>query len=199
MSNILGKRPLILSRSSYVSSGRYTAHWTGDNTSKWSHLRRSIIGMLQFNIFGIPWVGADICGFQLNTTPELCLRWSQVGALYPFSRNHNDIPNTVDQDPGAWMESGHPDVTKAANASLQFRYAHLHYYYTLFYKAHTKGSTVIRPVFHEYPHDTRTYDLNEQFMVGSSILVAPFLHEVCFCFIFINLRIDFNFYRIKPS
>lgn len=102
----------------------------------------------------------------------------QLGAFYPFSRNHNDIPSKVDQDPGVWVEYNHPEVTAVAKANLDWRYAHLHYFYTLFYHAATSGATVVRPLFHEFAKDPRTHGINEQFMLGPSILVAPFLHEV---------------------
>ena len=64
--------PLIIKKSSsfadimfflFLIVGKYTAHWLGDNFSEWDNMHYSIIGMLQYNMFGIPLVGADICGF----------------------------------------------------------------------------------------------------------------------------------------
>ncbi len=61
--------------------------------------------------------------------------------------------------------------------SLEIRYTLLPYYYTLFYKSHTKGSTVIRPLFHEYPQDKNTLNIYLQFLIGSNIMIAPVTDE----------------------
>ena len=62
------ERPFIISRSTSVGSGYYAGHWTGDNVANWDFLRLSISGNFLFQIFGIPMVGSDICGFYQHTT-----------------------------------------------------------------------------------------------------------------------------------
>jgi len=89
MQDITGKRSLVLPRSTFVGSGQWSGHWLGDNEATWHEMKRSLIGIVEFNWFGIPFNGADICGFDKIPTEEMCIRWMQVGAFYPFSRNVN--------------------------------------------------------------------------------------------------------------
>ncbi|GFQ88016.1 lysosomal alpha-glucosidase [Trichonephila clavata] len=166
------KRPFIISRASFAGQGVHSGHWSGDITSDWEDMRYTIPSMLLFNMYGMPMIGSDICGFRLNTTEDLCTKWQALGAFYPFSRNHNDF-DTIDQDPAAMG----PNVLKATKDNLYTRYYLLPYFYTLFHRSHVYGETTVRPLFFEFPDDKNTYDLNEQFLWGPAVLILPALHN----------------------
>ncbi|XP_061072796.1 sucrase-isomaltase, intestinal [Conger conger] len=168
--NVTGERGIVVTRSTYPSSGKWAGHWLGDNYAGWDQLHKSIIGMMEFSLFGIPYTGADICGFFGQPTYEMCLRWMQLGAFYPYSRNHNGLGNPR-QDPVAWDE-------KFANASrdvLNIRYTLLPYLYTLMFQAHSEGSTVVRPLLHEFLNDEMTWKIDRQFLWGPALLISPVL------------------------
>ena len=98
---IQGKRAFTLSRSTSISHGRYGFHWLGDNYSKYEDMRNGLNGIFQFQIYGIPVVGDDICGFNDNSWDTLCARWMSLGAFFPFARNHNS-KGFIPQEPFAF-------------------------------------------------------------------------------------------------
>ncbi|KAI1292489.1 Lysosomal alpha-glucosidase [Halotydeus destructor] len=171
---ITGKRQFIISRASVTGQGVYGMHWSGDIVADWDPMRWTIPSILDFNLFGMPLVGADICGFNGNTTSELCARWQALGAFYPFSRNHNS-DDCHDQDPA--FEGFEGDVLKATKYALNIRYTILPYIYTLFYRAAEYGDTVARPLFFEFPDDPVAYEVETQFMLGKGVMVVPCLEQ----------------------
>ncbi|XP_053308822.1 lysosomal alpha-glucosidase [Spea bombifrons] len=166
------RRPFIISRSTFASHGRYAGHWTGDVESTWDQLYHSVPAILLFNMYGVPLVGADICGFVGNTTEELCVRWSQLGAFYPFMRNHN-TRDAKSQEPYVFSEQAQNAIRKA----LYVRYTLLPYLYTLFHKAHANGETVARALFIEFPSDPNTWTIDRQFLWGEALLITPVLEQ----------------------
>ena len=167
----------ILSRSNFAGSGQVAAHWHGDNAATWEFLRYSVAQVMTYNIFGIPMNGADICGFAGVASESLCARWLQLGAFYPFARDHHTIDNNANQAPYGLGEM----VLSTGQASLSLRYSLLKHYYSLFLEKKGRG-TIFRPLFFEFPGDETLYDSRKlysenEFMLGGGLLVTPCLYE----------------------
>jgi len=163
-----GRRPFLLTRSGYTGIQRFAAVWTGDNKSRWSHLRESIPMLLNLSVSGVAFCGADIGGFAFSCTPELYARWIQLGALYPFARTHSMWLKRR-QEP--WRFGAR--VEAIARAALELRMRLLPYLYGLFCEAEKTGTPVWRPLFLEFPDDPESAAVEDQLMLGPSLLVAP--------------------------
>ncbi|GAB4469021.1 MAG: glycoside hydrolase family 31 protein [Anaerolineae bacterium] len=166
------RRPLILSRSGWAGLQRYAIHWTGDNFSTWDHLLLSIQMVLTLGLSGIPITGPDIGGFSGEPTPELFARWIEVGAFMPFCRIHSSA-GTPDQEPWSFG----PEVEAISRRYLELRYRLLPYLYTAVWQAATTGLPIVRPLMLAYPDDLHARRIDDQFLFGSAILVAPIVEQ----------------------
>jgi alpha-glucosidase len=162
------RRPFVLTRSGTAGMQRYAALWTGDNTSWWEHISMAIPMCLNLSMSGVPFVGPDIGGFWEASQGELLVRFTQLGALMPFCRNHNSI-GQPDQEPWAFGEP----FESACRIAIEQRYRLMPYLYTLFREAAKTGAPIIRPLYYHYPQDERACDMEYEFLLGDSILTAP--------------------------
>ena len=162
------RRTFVLSRAGFAGIQRYAANWMGDNQSRWDHLWLSIAMGSGFGISGQSFVGADIGGFQGNSNAELFLRWMQYGTLTPFCRNHSEIGN-VDQYAWAFGDV----IQDHVRTAIKLRYRLLPYLYACFLKASDSGEPVQRPLVFDYQYDATVRDIDDQYLLGTDLLVAP--------------------------
>jgi alpha-glucosidase len=165
-------RPFVLTRASYAGGQRYSAIWPGDNVSDWAHLRGSIATLMGMGLSGLSFVGSDIGGFAEAPSAELYTRWLQAGVFYPFMRTHTTL-GTPDQEPWSYG-TYHEALNRRA---IELRYELLPHIYKVMREASLTGVPAFRPLLLEFPDDPNTYGMEDQFMFGSDLLVAPVLRE----------------------
>ena len=177
--NIQQKRPFILSRSTTLGQGKYSFHWLGDNNSNYKDMKNGVNGIFQFQIYGIPLTGDDICGFNEDTWDSLCARWMSLGAFFPFSRNHNSI----DRSPQEPFVFGLDSKTfKSSKLALNMKYSLLRYYYTELFKISLglKGA-LFKPIFFEFYSDKKAYEkIDESIMIGDALIIYPLFTDETF-------------------
>lgn len=162
------KRPFVITRACYAGTQKYATVWTGDNQSLWSHLQMMIPQLCNLGMSGFAIAGVDIGGFGADTTPELLTRWIEAAAFGTFFRNHS-AKGTRRQEP--WQFSDEVVTTYRKYVELHYRF--LPYLYDLLYKGEKTGLPVMRPLVLHYEDDAETHNLNGEYLVGESLLVAP--------------------------
>lgn len=169
-------RPFILTRSFFAGSQRHAAVWTGDNAAEWSHLKMASPMLLSLNIAGMTFVGADVGGFFKNPDAQLMARWYQAAAFTPFFRSHAHI-DTRRREPWVFDEQSMYVMRDAIRARFTF----LPFWYTLFFQANQTGVPLMRPLWYEFPMDSATFAMDDEFLVGKGlncVELACILHFV---------------------
>lgn len=160
------KRTLIFSRASYIGMHRYGGIWTGDNQSVWSHLLMNLKMMPSLNMCGFLYTGADLGGFGGNTSEDLMLRWLALGIFTPLMRNHSALGTRP-------QEAYRFENKEAFRNLLCLRYALIPYLYSEFMKAAIRGEMMFVPLAFEYEKDEIAAEVEDQMLVGESIMIAP--------------------------
>ncbi len=183
MSNAGQERILNLTRSAWAGSQRFgAALWSGDIDSTFEALRKQVPAGLNVSMSGIPWWTTDIGGFFGGNTQdpqfrELMVRWFQYALFCPIFRLHGF------RDSWNFKEGGPNEVWSFGERAYQIisRLLHLRehlkpYIMEQMECAHATGLPPMRPLFVDFPEDTDAWKVEDQFLFGPDILVAPVLH-----------------------
>lgn len=182
-----------LLRCAWAGSQRYGALvWSGDIHSSFASLRNQFAAGLNMGMAGIPWWTTDIGGFHGGDPKspdfqELIVRWFQYGALCPVMRLHgNREPESgalgptgggrcssgADNELWSFGEAAYPILCDLLGLRERMR----PYIRRLMSEAHALGRPVMRTLFYEFPKDERAWEIEDQYMFGDALLVAPVLY-----------------------
>lgn len=165
-----GLRPLVITRSAYAGSQRYSSTWTGDNIASWEHLWIATMQCQRLSVSGFSFVGTDIGGFIDHPTPELYTRWVQLAVFHPFFRTHSSGDHG-EQEPWSFGV----DALNIVRRYIELRYQLLPYIYTTFYQYVTEFTPMIKPISVFDQHDADTLYRVDEFVLGDHLLVCPVL------------------------
>lgn len=166
------RRPFVLTRAAYAGVQRYAALWTGDNDSVWPHLRLASRMCLALGLSGVPFAGFDSGGFWESATGELLVRFTQLGSVFPFFRNHSAL-GSVPQEPWAF---GQP-YTSFIKEAIELRYRLLPYLYTAFAEAARTGAPIARPLVYAAPEEDALATVDDEHLLGGDLLAAPVMRQ----------------------
>ena len=164
--DLLGEPPLLFSRASYIGAHRYGGIWTGDNSSWWGHILQSLQQMAGLNMCGFLFSGSDIGGFGGDCTRDLLIRWMSFALFTPLMRNHAAF-GTRSQEAFAFGD------TEVFRHIIELRYRLIPYLHSAFEKAAKEDGMYFRPLAFDYEDDEIAATVEDQLMVGDSLMIAP--------------------------
>jgi alpha-glucosidase len=168
------ERPFVMTRATFAGGQRYSATWTGDNSSTWNHIRISIPQLVNLGLSGLSLSGADVGGFAGSPSPDLLTKWIELSTFQPIDRDHSAKGTRMHE---VWVDG--PEQESIRRRYIEERYRLIPYLYTRAEETSRDGVPIDRPLFLEFPHaieDGTPFDLTtggSEFLFGSSLLVAP--------------------------
>ncbi len=186
----VGEEGIVFSRAGGQGTPAYSVVWAGDQESTWSEFASVIKAGLSAGISGVGCWGFDISGFSgYLPSAELYLRAVQAAAFLPVMQWHSDpVSNKRCDFTGAWtindrspwnIAAYHKDKKLLGLMREQFflHYNLLPYLYALMKEAHETGVSPMRHLVTEFPGDEKVFSVEDEFMLGDALLVAPVLQD----------------------
>jgi len=164
---------IIWARSAWAGSQRYPIHWGGDAESTDDGMAAELRGGLSFGLSGFSFWSHDVGGFTASSVAamdkNLFARWLAFGMLSSHSRCHGEAP----KEP--WNYG--TDFTDEFREIDGLKYKLMPYVYAQAKDSSEHGLPMVRALFVEFPDDPGSWNVDDEYLFGSSILVAPLLHE----------------------
>jgi len=166
--NISGEN-IMWARSAWAGSQRYPLHWGGDAANTDNAMLSTLRGGLSLGLSGFSFWSHDIGGFVLKSPEDLYRRWLPFGMLTSHTRTHGTPP----KEPWLISES----FTNAFRQSTEMKYKLMPYIYAQSKECSEKGLPMMRALFVEFPEDPGAWMIEDEYMFGSDMLVAPLFKE----------------------
>ncbi len=160
---------IIWARSAWAGSQRYPLHWGGDAEITNSAMAASLRAGLSFGLCGFTYWSHDIGGFTRKSPQQLYERWLPFGLLVSHSRCHGSPP----KEPWEYGD----DFVDIFRKATELRYRLMPYIYTQAQLSSQVGHPMIRTLFFEFPEDEGSWYIEDQYLFGSQLLIAPLFEE----------------------
>ncbi len=164
------KRPFVFSRWGGLGNHRYPIGFSGDTFVRWKTLAFQPYFTSTAANVAYGWWSHDIGGHMFkDLTPELYLRWTQFGVFSPIFRFHSTKKAELERRP--WQKPER--IYQATKQALQLRHALIPYIYSMAWRAHQTGISLVTPMYYGNMDEPQAYAAKDQYFFGSELIAAP--------------------------